>query len=47
MRGGANCLPETVDVLVEGSKAIKNLALAEQSVASLLELIKKMPESYV
>lgn len=30
-KGGANALAEAVDALVEGSKQIKNLALAENS----------------
>jgi len=31
VKGGANSLSEAIDVLVEGSRQIKNLPLAEQS----------------
>jgi len=46
-RGGSNSLPEAVDAFVEGSKQIKNLQLAEQAFANLVELIKHMPVDYI
>jgi Zn finger protein HypA/HybF involved in hydrogenase expression len=45
-QGGANALPEAIDVLVEGCRHSKNLALAEQASTALCELIKRMPESF-
>jgi hypothetical protein len=45
-KGGANALPEAIDQLVDGSKQIKNLALAENSVNTLVELVKNMPPEY-
>lgn len=45
-KGGANALSESVDAMLEGSRQIKNLALAEQASASLVLLIKAMPNEY-
>lgn len=45
-KGGANALPEAIDVLVEGCRHSKNLNLAEQASAALSELAKRMPESF-
>lgn len=45
-KGGANALPEAIDQLVDGSKQIKNLGLAEHSIHTLVELVKNMPKEY-